>query len=129
MAKEKRPYWLADDDDGRTIADMSGVRRRNILIPHPFPDGEEAAAPDDPEPSAAGQAEAPVRTKNRVVEQDGRIMDEAEAVGFRPWEERSADKEETRGAILGALGAGMLLVGIFIVAGGLLIALMLWAWT
>ena len=28
MAREKRIY---DDDDGRTIADMSGVTRRNLL--------------------------------------------------------------------------------------------------
>ena len=36
--EKKRPYWLDEDDDGRTIVDMSGVRRRNLLFPQRFED-------------------------------------------------------------------------------------------
>ena len=31
MAKTKKQY---DDDDGRTIADMSGVERQPLVVPH-----------------------------------------------------------------------------------------------
>ncbi|MBR0086398.1 MAG: hypothetical protein IJL98_01505 [Lachnospiraceae bacterium] len=33
--KNKKEEWV---DDGRTIADMSGITRRNLLIPRPFPE-------------------------------------------------------------------------------------------
>lgn len=41
MAKNKRVY---DDDDGRTIADMSGVERQRMLIPR-MPKRQGDAAP------------------------------------------------------------------------------------
>ena len=128
MAEEnKRPYWLDDDDDGRTIADMSGVRRRNLLFPHRFEDEMMTSREDEAEEET--MLEMPVKEKNRVVEENGRIMDEAEANNYRPWEEKSLDREETGAWILGATAAGLMLVGIFIVAGWLLIQLMLWAWS
>ena len=33
--RNKKEEWV---DDGRTIADMSGITRRNLLIPRPFPE-------------------------------------------------------------------------------------------
>ena len=122
--EKKRPYWLDEDDDGRTIVDMSGVRRRNLLFPQRVED-EVVSAPETEEK----EPETKEREKNRVVEENGQIMDEAEANGYRPWEERGMSRQETRSFILGATAAGLLLVGIFIAAGGLLIKLMLWAWT
>ncbi|MBQ4473854.1 MAG: hypothetical protein II930_06100 [Lachnospiraceae bacterium] len=129
--EKKRPYWLDEQDDGRTIADMSGVKRRNLLFPHRYEDEVVTARGEaGPEADEAPPDEAPARKeKNRVVEADGRIMDEAEANDFRPWEERSMNKEETGAWILGAMAAGLSLVGIFIVAGGLLILLLIWLWT
>ena len=132
MAKdEKRPYWLADDDDGRTIVDMSGLEHKNLLFPRrPLRDEEEVPG----EAYEAAEEAAPKRRgrrKNRVVEEDGLIMDEAEAAGYRPWEQSSdgLDKKELRSFILGATAAGLLLVTIFIAAGGLLIKFLIWIWT
>ena len=92
--------WVYDDDDGRTIVDMSGVERRNLLIPR-FPKGDE---PSEPKEAFAGD-EAP--------RQD------------RPWEDRSLSKSETRSFIFGTLSAGLLLVLIFILGGAALIGLIL----
>lgn len=126
MTKDgKRPNWLSDDDDGRTIADMSGVRRRNLLIPHRYHD-EAPQSCDKENPDDAGE---PEHHSNRVVEENGQIMDEAETKGFRPWEERNMNKQETRSYVLGATAAGLLLVGIFIAAGWLLIHLLIWIWS
>ena len=90
--------WVYDDDDGRTIADMSGVERRNLIIPR-FPKRE------DTEPAS----EEPVR-------QD------------RPWEDKSLSKSETRSYIFGTLSAGLLVVLIFLVCGAAFIGLLLWLW-
>ncbi|MBQ6425195.1 MAG: hypothetical protein IJJ92_00125 [Clostridia bacterium] len=126
MTKDgKRPDWLSDDDDGRTIADMSGVRRRNLWIPHRFHDD----APPSRDEEASDDAPEPEHKRNRVVEENGQIMDEAEAKNFRPWEERKLNREETRSYIFGATAAGLLLVGIFIAAGWLLIHLLIWMWS
>ncbi|MBR1757902.1 MAG: hypothetical protein IJ744_04135 [Lachnospiraceae bacterium] len=125
MAEEKRPYWLSDDDDGRTIVDMSGVKHRNMFLPHRFEDEIVSAREED----LSEAKEKPEREKNRVVEENGQIMDEAEARGFRPWEERSLNKEETRSFIFGATTAGLFLVGIFIAAGWLFIQFLLWVWS
>lgn len=44
MFRKKRVY---DDDDGRTVADMSGVERTPLMVPH-LPD-KKADAPDSAE--------------------------------------------------------------------------------
>ncbi len=125
MAKEeKRPRWLSGDDDGRTIADMNGLRRRNLLFPHRLID-EELVSKDNEEFSEIDEL---ARDRNRVVEDNGQIMDEAEANNLRSWEETKLNKKETRSFIFGATAAGLLLVGIFIFAGWLLIHLLLWLW-
>ena len=77
MAKDKKIY---DDDDGRTIADMSGVTRRNLLG-FRFP---EASASANEEP----QEEKPAR----------------------PWDTSDQiSRAERRSLILGALGAAFLI--------------------
>ena len=114
----KRPYWLDEDDDGRTIADMSGVKRRNLFMPNRFED-DVVTGSESPEK----------REKNRVVEENGLIMDEAEMRDYRPWEERNLNKEETRSWIFSATAAGLMLVGIFIAAGWLFIHFLIWIWS
>ncbi len=125
MAKEeKRPRWLSDNDDGRTIADMSGIRRRNLLFPHQLID-EALVSKNNEELSKTDEWK---RDRNRVIDNNGQIMDEAEANSLRPWEETKLNKKETRSFIFGATVAGLILVGIFIFAGWLLIHLLLWLW-
>ncbi|MBQ1376659.1 MAG: hypothetical protein IIY77_01690 [Lachnospiraceae bacterium] len=64
--KNKKEEWV---DDGRTIADMSGITRRNLLIPRPFPEelkereeeeerGAEASPAKPAEPSEGTEASA-----------------------------------------------------------------------
>ncbi len=102
--------WVYDDDDGRSIADMSGVERRNLILPRlPIDDSEE------PRPS---------------IEADDGIIYDADEAQPRPWEvQRSLDRKETGAYILGATAAGLLLVLIFIGAGAAVIGLMLYFWT
>ncbi|MBE6990575.1 MAG: hypothetical protein E7426_07520 [Ruminococcaceae bacterium] len=78
MARNKR----YDDDDGRTVADMSGVSRPNLLG---FRRMDEAPA----QPAAAPQEEP---------EED------------RPWDTSGRfTREERRAYIFGALGASLLI--------------------
>ena len=85
----KKPSW---DDDGRTIADMSGVERPSLFghLPRKKPKGD---APNNDQ----GQ---PTMTK-----------------------------EQSRAYIGGALLAGLLIAGVFIIAGAIAIALMIAVWT
>ena len=103
---------------------MNGLRRRNLLFPHRLID-EELVSKDNEEFSEIDELAG---DRNRVVEDNGQIMDEAEANNLRPWEETKLNKKETRSFIFGATAAGLLLVGIFIFAGWLLIHLLLWLW-
>lgn len=130
--------WVYDDDDGRTIADMSGVRHRNIMMPNRFDD--EIAEPidsqlaDEVKEGAAcdqipgGRPETDPGAEPAFVEEDGVIMEPGEAGNFRPWEQRET-KSENAAWVFGALSAGLLLVLIFVAAGALIISLMIWAWT
>ena len=96
MAK-KRTY---QDDDGRTIADMSGVEPSPMLFPRfPGRKKEQSRGPETPA-------------------QD------------RPWETapQYTDKER-RAAMGGALKAAMLLAGVFIAAGALVILGMQLLWS
>lgn len=99
MARRRKEY---DDDDGRTIVDMSGVERTPLFIPRP------------PKAAGAGSAEEP---------EDGKKD--------RPWEkgQSSLSREERRWYILGALKAALLIALVFIVGLGLAVLLMLLAWT
>ena len=46
----------------------------------------------------------------------------------RPWESSARSKEERRAAMAGAMGAAMLLAGVFIAAGALVILAMQLRW-
>ncbi len=89
MAREKRIY---DDDDGRTIADMSGVTRRNLIgirLPESAAEKPAASAPEHADPD-------------------------------RPWENKNAlSREDRRSYILGALGASLMIWAVYaVVLGG-----------
>ena len=89
MMAKKRTY---QDDDGRTIADMSGIEPSPMLFPRfPGRKKEQSRGPETPA-------------------QD------------RPWETAPQyTDEERRAAMGGALKAAMLLAGVFIAAGALVI--------
>ncbi len=96
MSRKKNGKY--EDDDGRTVADMSGVERRYLFGFAPF-----RKSPD-------------------------RKGGEDEAQDDRPWEDKSLSREETGHFILGALGAGLLIVLIFIGAAALFLLLLLLLW-
>ncbi len=76
MAREKKTY---DDDDGRTIADMSGVTRRNLLGIR-LPESAAVKAPETESPS------------DRPWDTSGQLS-----------------REERRSFILGTISAGLLI--------------------
>lgn len=97
----KRIY---EDDDGRTIADMSGLERPRLILPRHWDTVRKPpAAPLEPE-----QEEKPLRP----WEQPGDVM----------------SAEDRRVYIFAALRAGLLIGGVFILAAVLLILAMLALW-
>ena len=99
MARRKKTY---DDDDGRTIADMSGVAPQPLLIPGRSSGGRKPAPPADPDQAPAD----------------------------RPWEEEQdkLSREDRRLYILGALKAALLIALVFILGLGLAIVLLALLW-
>lgn len=91
MARKKRVY---DDDDGRTVADMSGVERPNLLGFHLPPSWKESSPP----PPDSGRDE-------------------------RPWEKTELTPAERRSVIWGAIGAGALIALTFILCAAAVILL------
>ena len=97
MGGKKREY---DDDDGRTIVDMSQVSRPHLYT---------APRPQNEFPKS--EKKAPRRT----VSED------------RPWEDTSMTKSERRMYMLGALKAVLLIALVYIVGlGGLIAGLIAW---
>jgi len=94
MARQRRTY---DDDDGRTIVDMSGVER----------------------PSMFGHLPKSER-KNSV------FSPPEEKKPDRPWEDHSLNRSERGAAVRGALSAALLIGLAYIVGLGLLIAILLY---
>ena len=89
----KRSY---EDDDGRTVADMSGLSQRTPLGYRRHSDPEQA------QPEASQEKPA------------------------RPWERSGVSRETRNGVIWGALSAALLIALAFIVGLGLVIALICW---
>lgn len=89
----KRSY---EDDDGRTIADMSGVSRQPVFLPR-LPGRPRAANAPAP-PAARGEQS-------------------------RPWEETGLSKKEQLWYMLGALKAALLIALAFIGGLGLVVLL------
>lgn len=85
-----------EEDDGRTIADMSGIERQPTFLPHFHRKRSDFSAPDAP-----------------------RAND-------RPWESAAGEltREERNAAIRGALKAGLLIAGVYILAAAALIVAM-----
>ena len=93
MARHRKTY---DDDDGRTIVDMSGVERPSLLGHLP--------------PS----------------EKKDPVFSAPEEKPRRPWEESGYSRSERRSAVRGALSAALLIGLAYIVGLGALIAILLY---
>ena len=99
MRRNERIY---EDDDGRTVADMSGIEPQPMLIP---------------------------RIRKRADRADFREPDAPEA-NYRPWDTSGElSREERNAAIGGALKAGLLIGLTFLVAGALAIIAMQTMWS
>ena len=99
MRRNERIY---EDDDGRTVADMSGIEPQPMLIP---------------------------RILKRADRADFREPDAPEA-NDRPWDTSGElSREERNAAIGGALKAGLLIGGVFLAAGALAILAMQALWS
>lgn len=97
MGRKKRVY---EDDDGRTIADMSGVSRPNLMSFRPM------GAEETPQP-AAPKEEAPKAD--------------------RPWEKdkNAMTREERNAYVWGALKASLLVGAAYVLGFGLFILLII----
>ena len=99
MRRNERIY---EDDDGRTVADMSSIEPQPMLIP---------------------------RIRKRRDRADFREPD-APAANDRPWDTSGElSREERNAAIGGALKAGLLIGGVFLIAGALAILAMQALWS
>ena len=99
MNGKERVY---EDDDGRTIADMSAVPRPGIGL---MRNGRKPENPGPPTPETVSHA----RTD-------------------RPWEEHTVSREERRMYVFGALRAALLIAFAFIGGLALVTAFLLWVW-
>ena len=91
-----------EEDDGRTIADMSGIESQPLLVP---------------------------RIRKRADRADFREPDAPEA-NDRPWDTSGElSREERNAAIRGALKAGLLIAGVYILAAAALIVAMQLLWS
>ena len=123
-----------NDDDGRTIADMSEVRRRNLIFPSRIDDepffGSLFRSEKDKGDDAADE-DGVIKNAN-AADEDGIIMDpeEAESPGKaeRPWKVNELTRGEKRAQIWGSLSAGLLVLLIFLVFFGIVIGLMVLLW-
>lgn len=98
----KKQRYLDEEDDGRTIADMSGVSRQPLFLPRL--------------PGEFGRGQGPAR------------RDEAPGQTQKaPWVEETFSPEEQRWAVLGALKAALLIGAAFVAGLGLVVLLFVWA--
>lgn len=95
MARNPKPY---DDDDGRTIADMSGIEPQGGFSLHSF-----SAKTSSADPSQPTQEE-------------------------KPWESSTISKGERFAWIGGALSAALLIGLVFLLGIGALIFLLTMVW-
>ena len=98
---------LPEEDDGRQIADMSGIERSNLFMPH------------------FGQNSASDAARRNAPPEPGQ-----QPVPDHPWEQgmNGLSPKERRMYILGAMKASML-IGLTYVGGlGAVILLLLWLW-
>lgn len=100
MSRRKSDFWEGEDD-GRTVADMSGVTR----------------------PSMFGHMPSVVRHE-RLTKQA-----EQPAKEHAPWEDQPPTLREQLACALGAMGAALCIGLIYVVVLGLIILLMVVCWT
>ncbi|MCD8381792.1 MAG: hypothetical protein LUC30_02570 [Clostridiales bacterium] len=100
MSRRKSDFWDGEDD-GRTIADMSGVTR----------------------PSMFGHMPAAMQHEDRTRQS------EAPGKEQPPWEEQPATLREQLACALGAMGAALCIGLIYVAVLGLIILLMVICWT
>lgn len=100
--KNKYDQNKEGQDDGRTVADMSDVQR-GMFLGGWRPAGHGLVPENKPE-------------------------EDAQSRPRRPWEDDSLTKEERRMYVLGAMKAALLIGMVYLVGGGVLIALLLAWW-
>lgn len=100
---------LPEEDDGRQIADMSGIERPHLFMPR-FGQNSRSDAVHHGTPPEPGQQPAP---------------------NHRPWEQGMNDlsPKERRMYILGAMKASMLIGLVYVGGLGAVILLLLWLWS
>ncbi len=96
---------IDDFDDGRTIADMSDVRRSPLLVPR----GEDVARLRNNHTGTHGPTAAPQMPRRDITEEIG-------------------SPEERFMLILGALKAGLAIGLVYVIAFGIFIAILLAIW-
>lgn len=102
------PHKEWDDDDGRTIADMSGIERPRFLVPR------------------TGSRESSTEQRSDSLQQEPK----EQAVKGRFWENESEfTPRERRMYVLGALKAALLIALAFIVGLGAAVWIMIQVWT
>lgn len=102
MSRRERIY---EDDDGRTVADMSAVPRPGLL--------GNSRPLEDARGSSGEQWQASAEPDLRRD---------------RPWEDHSLSREEGRMYVFGALKAALLIALAFIGGLALVTAFLLWIW-
>lgn len=117
-----RKEW--DDDDGRTIADMSGIERPAFIMPR---------IRDRKSSAERGRTIFTKRGWRSSAEQESDPVtweSEEQTVKERPWENESEfTPQERRMYVLGALKAALLIALAFIVGLGAAVWIMIQVWT
>lgn len=108
MGRRRKQY---DDDDGRTIVDMSQVTGPSTILPH-----RDAGRESGREPLAGGQH----GYENRNAERPGTEM--------RPWESASLTAKERLMCVLGAMKATLLIGFAYLAGFALLLLFLFWLW-
>lgn len=103
MRRRERVY---EDDDGRTVADMSGVPRPGFLRSYRTPEDSRMPSKNPWPPAVEPESDS----------------------GRRPWEDHSLSREEGRMYVFGALKAALLIGLAFIGGLGFVTAFLLWVW-
>jgi hypothetical protein len=96
MSRKKSDF----EDDGRTVADMSGITRQNLFLPRMPRKNTQVSPQQEPEGSPSD----------------------------RPWEDNSLSKTESLWYALGALKAALFIALAFLVGLGLVVAALLLIW-
>ena len=120
MSRRRNDDW----DDGRTVADMSDVPH-GMLSGVWLPGGGAQPGGSDAVQPGAGSPPGGFGARRRRRE----LMADEHEPQPRPWEEAPLSRRERRMYVLGALKASLLIGGAYLLALGLLIAVMVRFWS